>query len=243
MCTIISFKKYANKLKSHNPKFAKYVNGYGFLLYITSFYPASNFMTSKQVTSPAWNNRFAHGRDANGIPVWRSCEVKINSGLPYSQQSSFEKIPPQQDTKTPAKQQQVVVQNRWFAYRSCYFGRRWAVLVCTRLSLACEIAASIHLGRAWLVHVYVDDGRVLLESRAAPFWASSVLLFLVALGVPLSWEKLWWCLLAKTLAVRAVQTFVQACVSFQIIVSCPFWCNGHKLDGWPSGRRHLAIDV
>ena len=39
--------------------------------------------------------------------------------------------------------------------------------------------------------MYVDgDGLVLLESRVAPFLASSVLLFLVALRVPLSWEKI-----------------------------------------------------
>ena len=91
-------------LKSHNPKFAKYVNGYGFP--ITSSHPASNFMTSKQVTSPAWNNRFAHGRDANGV---KSKSTQVCHQPSFNSQQSFEKfekIPPQQDTKTPAKQQQ-----------------------------------------------------------------------------------------------------------------------------------------
>ena len=36
----------------------------------------------------------------------------------------------------------------------------------------------------------VDDGLILLPAPIAPLVACSVIMFLVALGVPLSWEKL-----------------------------------------------------
>ena len=83
-----------------------------------------------------------------------------------------------------------VVQNKWFAHRSCYFGCRWAAYWFARVSALLVRLLHRYISVARGLFMYVDDRLVLLESRVAPFLAPSVLLFLVALGVPLSWEKI-----------------------------------------------------
>ncbi|CAE6929638.1 unnamed protein product [Symbiodinium sp. CCMP2592] len=83
-----------------------------------------------------------------------------------------------------------VFKGRWFAYRSCYFGARWAGYWFARLGA--------HLVR--LLHqfvrvphglfLYVDDGLLFLPAGCAAHLSSTALMFVVALGIPLSWEKL-----------------------------------------------------
>ena len=82
-----------------------------------------------------------------------------------------------------------VVKGRWFAYRSCYFGCRWAAYWFSRVGAFLVRHCHQFL---WVKHgffLYVDDGLALFPAGLCPLLATSLLLFLAALGVPLSWEK------------------------------------------------------
>ena len=82
-----------------------------------------------------------------------------------------------------------VVKGRWFAYRSCYFGCRWAAYWFSRVGAFLVRHCHQFL---WVKHgffLYVDDGLALFPAGVCPLLATSLLLFLAALGVPLSWEK------------------------------------------------------
>ena len=82
-----------------------------------------------------------------------------------------------------------VVQGRWFAYRSCYFGCRWAAYWFSRVGAFLVRHCHRFL---WVKHglfIYVDDGLALFPREVCPILSAALLLFLVALGVPLSWEK------------------------------------------------------
>ena len=83
-----------------------------------------------------------------------------------------------------------VVKGRWFAYRTCYFGCRWAAYWFSRVGGF--IVRQLHRF-LWTRHglfLYVDDGLNLLPREQGPFLAALCTMFLCALGVPLSWEKL-----------------------------------------------------
>ena len=82
-----------------------------------------------------------------------------------------------------------VVQGRWFVYRSCYFGCRWAAYWFSRVGAFLVRHCHRFL---WVQHglfIYVDDGLALFPHRVCPILSATLLLFLAALGVPLSWEK------------------------------------------------------
>jgi hypothetical protein len=82
-----------------------------------------------------------------------------------------------------------VVQGRWFVYRSCYFGCRWAAYWFSRVGAFLVRHCHRFL---WVQHglfIYVDDGLALFPHRVYPILSATLLLFLAALGVPLSWEK------------------------------------------------------
>ena len=83
-----------------------------------------------------------------------------------------------------------VIKDKWFAYRLCYFGVRWAGYWFARAGgqLVRFLHRFIRLPHGLLL--YVDDGLLFLPAACAAHLASSSLMFLVALGVPLSWEKL-----------------------------------------------------
>ena len=83
-----------------------------------------------------------------------------------------------------------VLECTWYVYRSCFFGAKWSAYWWSRVG-------------AWIVRMlhrfifvphglflYVDDGLLLVQKSVAPLIASAALMFLGALGVPLSWRKL-----------------------------------------------------
>ena len=79
--------------------------------------------------------------------------------------------------------------DRLFCYRTCYFGCKWAAYWFSRVGafLVRHLHRWIYIGHGlWL---YVDDGFVLLPAQVSPLLATCILMFLVAMGVPLSWEK------------------------------------------------------
>ena len=83
-----------------------------------------------------------------------------------------------------------IFDNRWFHYNCCYFGARWSAYWFSRVGSF--ILRHLHL---WIriahgAFLYVDDGLCLLPSKVAPLVSCTCLLFLCALGAPLSWEKL-----------------------------------------------------
>ena len=83
-----------------------------------------------------------------------------------------------------------VLEGEWFHYTSCFFGCKWAAYWFSRVGAF--LVRLLHRW-IWLKHglfLYVDDGLILLPAPIAPLVACSVIMFLVALGVPLSWEKL-----------------------------------------------------
>ena len=83
-----------------------------------------------------------------------------------------------------------VVKGRWFAYSSCYFGCRWAAYWFSRAGGF--TVRQLHLF-LWVCHglfLYVDDGLSLFPVERAPLLAALCVMFLCALGIPLSWEKL-----------------------------------------------------
>lgn len=77
----------------------------------------------------------------------------------------------------------------WYFYRSCFFGCNWAAYWFARVGS--YFVRLLHRW-IWLQHglfLYVDDGLVLLPQSVSPLVTATTLMFLVALGVPLSWEK------------------------------------------------------
>lgn len=83
-----------------------------------------------------------------------------------------------------------ILDNRWFHYTCCYFGARWSAYWFSRVGSF--ILRHLHL---WIriahgAFLYVDDGLCLLPSKIAPLVSCTCIMFLCALGVPLSWEKL-----------------------------------------------------
>ena len=83
-----------------------------------------------------------------------------------------------------------VVKGRWFVYRCCYFGCSWSSYWFSRVG-----SLLVHLTHRLLwvargLFLYVDDGLALFPLESAPLLASVCVMFLVSLGVPLSWEKL-----------------------------------------------------
>ena len=83
-----------------------------------------------------------------------------------------------------------VVKGRWFVYRSCYFGCSWAAYWFSRVG-AFVVRQTHRL--LWVRHglfLYVDDGLSLFPLEAAPLLSALCVMFLVSLGIPLSWEKL-----------------------------------------------------
>ena len=82
-----------------------------------------------------------------------------------------------------------VLEGDWYYYRSCYFGCKWAAYWFARVGS--YIVWRLHRW-IWLQHglfLYVDDGLVVLPQSVSPLVSATTLMFLVALGVPLSWEK------------------------------------------------------
>ena len=83
-----------------------------------------------------------------------------------------------------------VLKGRWLVYRSCYFGCKWAAYWFSRVGgfLVRHLHRFIWVAHALLL--YSDDGLELFPSQVAPLLALVSVMFLTALGVPLSWEKL-----------------------------------------------------
>lgn len=81
-------------------------------------------------------------------------------------------------------------EGKWYYYRCCYFGARWSAFWFSRVGSF----LLRHLHRyIWIAHaafLYVDDGLCLLPAEVGPLIAASSLLFMCALGVPFSWEKM-----------------------------------------------------
>ena len=84
----------------------------------------------------------------------------------------------------------VVVKGRWFVYRCCHFGCSWVAYWFSRVG-AFLVRQTHRL--LWVRHglfLYVDDGLSLFPLEAAPLLSALCVMFLVSLGIPLSWEKL-----------------------------------------------------
>eukprot|EP00435_Cladocopium_sp_Y103_P046226 s1410_g13.t1 len=83
-----------------------------------------------------------------------------------------------------------VLEDCWYVYRSCYFGAKFSAYWWARTGawLTRMLHKFIYLRHGfWL---YVDDGLLLVPKRIAPLIAATCIMFLCALGVPLSWRKL-----------------------------------------------------
>ena len=83
-----------------------------------------------------------------------------------------------------------VLDGVWYTYRSCYFGAKFSAFWWARTG-----AWLVRMLHRWIfikhgLWLYVDDGFILLPKNVAPLIATEILLFLGALGVPLSWRKL-----------------------------------------------------
>ena len=79
---------------------------------------------------------------------------------------------------------------KWYAYRNAYFGARFSAYWFSRVGA--WLVRQLHRF-LWIKHglwLYVDDGLVVLPRETAPLLAGAVVLFLSALGIPLSWRKL-----------------------------------------------------
>ena len=58
--------------------------------HITSSHPASNFMTSKQVTSPPWNSRrLIHSKEIIWIQAWKTLGIQKGTRAPEQQQQGY----------------------------------------------------------------------------------------------------------------------------------------------------------
>ena len=83
-----------------------------------------------------------------------------------------------------------VLDGEWYTYRTCFFGCRWAAYWFSRASSF--LVRLLHRW-VWIPHalwVYVDDGLLLLPADVAPLVATTSLMFLLSIGMPISWEKL-----------------------------------------------------
>ena len=83
-----------------------------------------------------------------------------------------------------------VLAGKWYAYRNAYFGARFSAYWFSRVGA--WLVRQLHRF-LWIKHglwLYVDDGLVVLPRETAPLLAGAVVLFLSALGIPLSWRKL-----------------------------------------------------
>ena len=83
-----------------------------------------------------------------------------------------------------------VLEGVWYVYRSCYFGAKWSAYWWSRVGA--WLVRMLHRF-IWLQHglrLYVDDGLLLLPKSVAPLVGGVAVMFLCALGVPLSWRKL-----------------------------------------------------
>ena len=81
-----------------------------------------------------------------------------------------------------------VLKGRWFVYRTCYFGCKWAAYWFSRVGGF--LVRNLHRF-IWVAHAllrYSDDGLELFPVQVAPLSASISVMFLAALGVPLSWD-------------------------------------------------------
>ena len=77
----------------------------------------------------------------------------------------------------------------WYVYRTCYFGCRWAAYWFSRVGS--WLVRLLHRF-IWIQHglfLYVDDGLEFLPCSVGPLLATSTLMLLTAVGVPLSWKK------------------------------------------------------
>lgn len=83
-----------------------------------------------------------------------------------------------------------VYNGQWYVYRCCYFGCKWAAYWFSRVGsfLLRHLHQFIYISHA--AFLYVDDGVCLLPADVAPLVACCGLLFMCALGVPFSWEKM-----------------------------------------------------
>ena len=83
-----------------------------------------------------------------------------------------------------------VLDGKWYCYRSCYFGCRWAAYWFSRLGglLVRLLHQFVRIPHGLLL--YVDDGILLVPTSVAPLVAATCLMLLCGLGVPLSWDKL-----------------------------------------------------
>ena len=83
-----------------------------------------------------------------------------------------------------------VFEDTWYVYRTCYFGARWSAYWFGRVGA--QLTRFLHQF-IYICHglfLYIDDGLLLVPAEVAPLVACTALMFLVALGVPLSYEKL-----------------------------------------------------
>ena len=83
-----------------------------------------------------------------------------------------------------------VLEGVWYVYRSCFFGTKWSAYWWSRVGA--WLVRMLHRF-IWLQHglwLYVDDGMLLLPKSVAPLVGGVAVMFLRALGVPLSWRKL-----------------------------------------------------
>ena len=79
--------------------------------------------------------------------------------------------------------------DKLYAYRSCHFGGKFSAYWWARVGALLHRLAHecVHINQIGLL--FVDDWLWLFEEQAAPLIASMLTLFLVAIGVPLSWTK------------------------------------------------------
>eukprot|EP00435_Cladocopium_sp_Y103_P043837 s2142_g12.t1 len=83
-----------------------------------------------------------------------------------------------------------IFENRWFHYRSCYFGARRSAYWFSRVGafIMRQLHRFIRIRHG--AFLYVDDGLCLFPSDVAPLLACVGLLFMCAIGIPFSWEKM-----------------------------------------------------
>ena len=83
-----------------------------------------------------------------------------------------------------------VFEDSWFAYQSVCFGCRWAAYWFSRVSSFLVRHLHRYIFIAHGLFCYVDDGLILIPAQIAPLVGCTSLMFLISLGVPISWEKL-----------------------------------------------------
>ena len=77
-----------------------------------------------------------------------------------------------------------------YGYRVCHFGAKFSAYWWARVGACLHRACHQLLFVEHMGYLFVDDWLWNFDSGAAPLLASTLLIFLCALGVPLSWHKL-----------------------------------------------------